>query len=240
MALVCSWDSGDGRVHGAIVATGRSDDASCGEFLRRHAAGTEGVGADACGFEFDLVGGVFAVHGFLLGAEGFGFAAALAALTAEREEAEACEDEGGAAGGGVDGYFGGGGEGVEFVADGGLGWLLDVEEEEALGGVATGGGLGIALMDYHGRKINLRDVLNALEASGAVAVLVCFPAGGEIFNIDALHVHVEWHVIEIGFAARPLDDALLVVVFVAACPDAQLDGHRCLGVVLAAKGIFVL
>lgn len=77
----------------------------------------------------------------MLSAEGLGLAGALAAFAAAREEAGGSEEEGGAASAAVDGDFGGGGEGVEFVAYGGCWGGLDVEEEEALGGVAAGVGV---------------------------------------------------------------------------------------------------
>lgn len=73
----------------------------------------------------------------MLSAEGQGFAFALPALAAAGKEAGTCEEEGGAAGRGVDGDFGCGGEGVELIADGGLGWGLNVKEKKTLGGVAA-------------------------------------------------------------------------------------------------------
>jgi hypothetical protein len=122
-------------------------DASAGEFLGRHTTGTQRIRTDARGFEFHLINCVLAVHSLLLGAEGLGFAAALAALATAGDEADCCEEGGAAAGSGVDAYFGGGGEGVEFLANGGLGWAFDVEEEEALRGVAAGWGLGGVWME---------------------------------------------------------------------------------------------
>jgi hypothetical protein len=115
-------------------------DASAGEFLGRHTARPERIGTDTRGFEFHLIDCILTVHSLLLGAEGLGFAAALAALAAAGDEADGCEEGGTAASTGVDAYFGGGGEGVEFLADGGLGGGFDVEEEEVLGGVAAGRG----------------------------------------------------------------------------------------------------
>lgn len=139
-ALVSGWNGGERRDAGATVkgtiAGGtkrRHGDAARGKLPRCHCVLAEGIGADSCFLKLGLVSSIFTFHGFLLSLEGSGFAAALAALAEAGDGAEAGKEGAYATCRSVNGDFGRAWQGVEFLADSGLWWLLDVEERLVLG-----------------------------------------------------------------------------------------------------------
>ena len=62
-------------------------------------------------------------------------------------------------------------------------------------------------------------------------------AGRIVLRVDLLDRHLEGLLAEVGFAASPLHDARVVVLGVAAGPDAEADVHGRLGVVGALEGV---
>ena len=101
--------------------------------------------------------------------------------------------------------------------------------------------LGYALGWWGGQDLQgggvAGDDLDGLRGSGRVAVFV-FAAGGVVGHADGLHEHCVGGFGVVYFSAGPLD-GVVVVVFVAAGPDADADVHGCLWVVCPSVCVVV-
>jgi len=83
-------------------------------------------------------------------------------------------------------------------------------------------------------RVDLRYNLDALSVAGLVTVGV-LDTGRVVLDVHFRHVHGKGHVLETRLAASPLDDALSILVWVAAGPNAHAHCVRGLRVVLPAE-----